>query len=461
MIEHIFQEYFSEYKDISRIMNRAVFTMAPGTSLDKVVAEMVARTVSCVVIARDGRPLGILTERDVARFVARGGDVTSRVVDEIMCSPVTTAPMDVPVYESTRIMRTLGIRRLVIVDGRGEIAGLLTQTDIIKGIEDKYIQILKDVIREKDAELEQSYKELREKTLYLDCILTSSIDLGIVAVDGRNTVILYNPAARAILGQDEDQVLGRSIQEVHRRLGVDPGRFAKAAAGIGPGTRHNFVFELGGSGGARLIQANMSGIWREGCVQVGYVLMLRDITEQRKAEEAVAFLAYHDSLTGLANRTLLGERLSHELTRAERYGTNLAILMVDIDRFKSTNDLLGHVAGDTVLRAVAGRMTEIVRRSDTVARIGGDEFMLVLPEVGGMEEAAMIAGKVRDQVAREVEIEGKMVPVSLSIGISMYPANGTSAKALVKAADDAMYRAKEMNRINFRSNVAVSPESRN
>ncbi|HXF57407.1 MAG TPA: sensor domain-containing diguanylate cyclase [Actinomycetota bacterium] len=180
--------------------------------------------------------------------------------------------------------------------------------------------------------------------------------------------------------------------------------------------------------------------------------ILADITDRKRSEERAAFLAYHDALTGLPNRRMLEEVLELALARARRSGLVVAVLYVDLDRFKEVNDELGHGAGDQVLRAVARRMRSRVRDTDVVARLGGDEFVVVLadlppgPGPGSSAEAQgvaeAVARRVLQAVARPVEVAGRSVRVGASIGVSLYPDVARDARGLLREADEAMYRSK-------------------
>jgi diguanylate cyclase (GGDEF)-like protein/PAS domain S-box-containing protein len=181
----------------------------------------------------------------------------------------------------------------------------------------------------------------------------------------------------------------------------------------------------------------------------GVVCVVRDITERTYAEEQIKHLAYHDALTGLPNRLLFKDRVTVALSHAQRSGNRLAVLFLDLDRFKFINDSLGHNIGDQLLQAVAARVQSCVRESDTVARLGGDEFTLLLANLVRSDDAAPIADKVLESIRHPFHIEGREFFISTSIGISLYPEDGADADTLIKNADTAMYQAKEQGRDNY------------
>lgn len=176
----------------------------------------------------------------------------------------------------------------------------------------------------------------------------------------------------------------------------------------------------------------------------------QDITERKQREEAERFLAYHDTLTGLPNRRLLDDRLRQALHLAQRRDARLAVMLVDLDEFKAVNDRLGHRAGDAVLREVAQRLTACVRKADTLARQGGDEFVLVIPEVALEADCQVVAEKILRALEAPARVEGEDLRLAASIGISLYPADAGDGEALLRNADAAMYRAKRSGGAQYR-----------
>lgn len=179
-------------------------------------------------------------------------------------------------------------------------------------------------------------------------------------------------------------------------------------------------------------------------------LLRAEIQERRLAEERICHLAHHDPLTGLPNRRLLEDRIEQAMGMARRNGKQVAIQFVDLDRFKPINDRFGHQVGDLVLQAVAGRLRGLLREVDTVARVGGDEFVVVLADMSSASVARETAQKVLQALAQPYSIEGHELTVTPSIGVSLYPDDGADAESLISRADAAMYRAKESGRANYR-----------
>jgi diguanylate cyclase (GGDEF)-like protein len=190
------------------------------------------------------------------------------------------------------------------------------------------------------------------------------------------------------------------------------------------------------------------------CIALAWIFVLRRQVEQqtealRESKERLRHLSEHDALTNLPNRILLNDRLGVALQRAQRFESRLGLLMVDVDGFKVINDSLGHLAGDRVLCAVAARLTGCVRATDTVARMGGDEFIVLLPDLRIAFEAEMIAAKIVAAISLPIEIAQAQTAVTVSIGVSVYPDGGTDMESMLQAADLALYLAKERGKNGF------------
>lgn len=190
----------------------------------------------------------------------------------------------------------------------------------------------------------------------------------------------------------------------------------------------------------------MSGLRQKNGVLIGYIGIAQDISDRKRDEERMRFIAEHDALTGLPNRMLLNDRLGVAIDRARRDGSIIGVLLLDLDHFKRVNDSLGHPVGDKLLAAVARRLAEALRSSDTVARMGGDEFVILLPDLHSPAEANELAENLVKKIAHPIDVEGHALETSASIGVCVYPADGVDAKTLLKNADAAMYAAKAAGR---------------
>jgi diguanylate cyclase (GGDEF)-like protein/PAS domain S-box-containing protein len=179
------------------------------------------------------------------------------------------------------------------------------------------------------------------------------------------------------------------------------------------------------------------------------LVTLVDFTERKREEEAIRHMAYRDALTGLPNRVVFTDRLQVALSRAKRNQVRLAVLLLDLDRFKDINDTLGHTVGDQLLQAVGNRLPGLLRSSDTVARLGGDEFIILLPDIAQAHDGPSVARKILRAFQKPFSVNRRNVHVTPSIGIAIYPDNAEDSDTLMKNADLAMYRAKERGRNNY------------
>ncbi len=456
IINYLGSEYFLDVKLVSHIMSKKIATVSRETPVMEALSCMAVRSISCLIVTQGSLPVGMVTERDVSRLITEAQDIRKLQVQDLMSSPVLTVALDTPVFQAAQIMRNKSVRRLVAVNEDGEVVGLTTQSDIIKGLEGKYIDSLRQIVREKDSALQDTMRDLTRKTIYLDNILRSAIDFGIVATDPRFHIVYYNPTAEEILGKPSEQMIGRDVRQTRFEQGLDLAQFNRAVELIRNRSHHTFHFESNSRGRKRNIQARITGIRDDAQELVGYLLMLTDITERKKAEQTIQYMAYHDNLTGLPNRLLFNDRLQQEMARCRRNNDILAIMVLDLDQFKAINDTLGHHAGDVLLKSISLRLQNTIRECDTVARMGGDEFLIVLSKLASRSRAMDVGKRILQAVSAPLDIEDTQVAINVSIGIAFFPVDGDDADTLIKTADKAMYRAKEQNRRNNGSNIHTS-----
>lgn len=287
MMDHLGYEYFIEFKKISQVMTQSPFTVKQTDTVANALKEMARISTSCLIITEQNQPVGILTERDMTRLLIDNVDITTLLVNDAMSRPVFSSGIDLPLLEAAQLMKEKKIRRIVVVDDQGILAGLATQSDIIKGLQGQYLNNLKHLVIEKDRELENTSKKLQEKTVYLDNILRSSVDMGMVAAGLDYRIIYFNPAAEKILGMASTDVIGRDIREIHTHQGVPSERFDSVIKNVSYQEKYEFTFVQKKKDAPHFIKSMVSGIWDNDRQLVGFVFMLRDVTESTIAEKQI------------------------------------------------------------------------------------------------------------------------------------------------------------------------------
>jgi len=286
--------------------------------------------------------------------------------------------------------------------------------------------------------------ELRktEAAMRLASAVFDASSSGIIVTDAERHIISVNPAFTRITGYAPEDVLGHKPSEFFS--GAQSEHFYREMwqAIDKTGYWEGELLNRRKNGQLFPEMLSISRVLDPGGAVINYVSMFMDITERRKAEEKIYHLAHHDYLTGLPNRALLVERATQALVLARRYQRQMAVIFIDLDRFKPINDEYGHDAGDTVLRAIAKRLQAIVRTSDTVCRQGGDEFVILLPEIHGRDGLKKLAQELLTAIQQPCEVGEHRLIVSASIGIALYPEHGDSVDTIIQSADTAMYRAK-------------------
>ncbi len=454
MIKQFGYDYFIKVKTISQVMSRCLIVTCPDATIFDAARQMSEKNLSFLVVCEEQIPVGVLTERDIADLTSRGVPLKSAQVNTHMSRPVITLRENQPAFDAVGLMRARGIRRLVVVDDGGRALGVVTQSDMVKGLESNYVETLKLIIREQGEELTKTVRQLARKTLYLESILSSSISLGIVALDENLKVNYYNTGAEKLLGVSSQRVFGKDIRTIHELDHVPFSRVEQGIELVKDDEQYSFRFERKTESGSKYLQARVSSI-HEDCRLAGYVLLLEDITEKYKAEEIIRKLAYYDVLTGLPNRALFYERLASEIARCHRNKGNFGLMLMDVDKFKDVNDTHGHHVGDILLQQIAERLSGMLRETDTIARLGGDEFCFILSEVRDAASAELIADKILKKLHAPYAVDSLVLDMRFSFGIALYPQHGVDSGTLVRLADKAMYKAKEKGRQNKRSNIAM------
>jgi diguanylate cyclase (GGDEF)-like protein/PAS domain S-box-containing protein len=320
------------------------------------------------------------------------------------------------------------------------VAPQLASSIARQGVERELLSAANDALVSKTEELRQQ-RELFEVTL-------ASIGDAVITADAQGNITYLNPVAETLTGWRSTDAAGLPAERVFWIMTEDerepisnPIKLALTSGQIVKLPEHSVL--IGKHGESTPVDDSTAPIRDAKGDVVGAVVVLRDVSAARSASLKISHQAQHDGLTDLPNRVLLNDRLTQAIAMAHRQQQQLAVLFLDLDRFKHINDSLGHDIGDRVLQTVSGRLLKCVRSSDTVSRQGGDEFVVLLAQIKNAQDAALCAEKIRASLSTPYLLDGHELYTTASIGIASFPEDGMSAELLTKHADLAMYRAKQ------------------
>lgn len=300
--------------------------------------------------------------------------------------------------------------------------------------------------------LKQTKGELEKSQGQLQAVIHNVMG-GIITINESGEILGFNPAAEQIFGYTQQEVLGKNARILMPEAARDEydasvSQYLHAARGQTISLRDLEVMAVRHNGEQFPVELSASEMTLGGLRY--FIGIVRDITERKLAEQKIAHLAHYDYLTDLPNRALFLDHLAHSLPLAKRRHCRVGVMFLDLDGFKQVNETLGHDAGDLLLQAVSRVLKEIIRASDTVARVGGDEFTFVLNDVGSDENAALIANKIIVALSQPLELKGQTCQIGASIGIALYPDDAQNTESLIKQADEAMYLAKTSGKNTYK-----------
>lgn len=322
---------------------------------------------------------------------------------------------------------------------------------------DELLQTIENALKQRQLWTENSQiaARLEESEQLHRYMVNSSPDI-VYMLDGDGKFTFVNDRVVPLLGYQKKELIGRHYSEIVCQEDLRRAGYVFNERRTADRALHNFELRLKCRDPGQKpkyfeastipIELNATGVYRDnqagGKQFMGTYGVIRDISDRKQAERTIKFQAYHDLLTRLPNRALFKDRLNLAVAQAKRANQQLAVMFLDLDRFKLVNDSLGHIFGDQLLQVVTQRLRECVREGDTLARFGGDEFTLLLPQIASDADSEVIARKIIQRFKEPFFIEGHELYVTISIGIAVYPQDGSSMDSLVKCADTAMYYVK-------------------
>lgn len=311
------------------------------------------------------------------------------------------------------------------------------------------IQEIVEAVSRLAKESEHVKGMLKSSVAWFRALTENALDITTILDSSFNFTFL-TPSVNKLLGQDIDLLLGTPLLDlVHPEDSTLIRHWLNSLIASTPGSTQITVRLRHTEGGYRVLELTGNNCLDLEAVN-GIVVNGRDVTERALAEARIRHLAHHDELTGLPNRTLMRELTQAAMARADRDGTLVAIMFLDLDRFKHVNDSLGHQVGDQLLKHMAQVLKDALRKVDVVGRLGGDEFLMVFPDLTNTADADGVADKIIDLMSRSVDLQGHELHASASIGIAIYPRDATTLDALMRHADTAMYQAKASGRNTYK-----------
>jgi len=436
-------EPYLRLREVRAAVPRPPLVVRGDQSLAEVASYMHRHHADAVVVDCDEEGLGILTERDMVRFIAR--HTSNTLVNELATRPLLTVNEEDPLIHARDLLIDHRIRHLAVVNQLGEVTGLIGYHDMLTGAEQMYLDDLREALEQRDQALAKSRRTLQ----LAERVIESSFE-GIMVTDKDVCIEFVNPAFTQLTGYTAEEVIGRSPDllssgrhdsEFYRRMWN-----SLETHGYWRGE----IWNRRKTGELYLELLTITAITDDDGNTTHYAGLFTDITQNRRNEEQIRQLAYYDALTGVPNRRLLEDRLEHAIRHAHRKEMLLAVMFMDLDRFKEVNDTLGHAVGDDLLLQFTTRVKDCLREDDTLARLGGDEFIVLLPEMERLSDVFAVADRLIEANKRPYQINGNQINVGSSIGISLYPEDGTTVQELINGADIAMYRAKRDGRNRYK-----------
>jgi diguanylate cyclase (GGDEF)-like protein len=415
LLEHMEDDLYRSALKVRHILNHV--KVLCGSSGDETVRDvlrkMVEGNISAVPVVRGSKAVGIITEKDILRLADEDTDLLESVSSH-MSSPVLTATYETRLIDIVRTMQEKNIRRMVIDDDKGQAVGMLTSRDLVRNIEVSYNEFL-----------ERKLSSSKDILNLLPEMFFEMVDTGPEVL-----VVWVNDQVLSLLGRT---MIDRPVTEL-----IPPADWKKIYAMLADQgkvehvrfKKDDRVYEASGF----FVAVDKEG--EKGRIQ----LILKDITEE-------VMLASIDPLTSLYNRRYISEFMANETGRAKRTGRNFAVVMLDVDDFKKVNDTYGHPVGDHVLKGIVRIMKASTREYDVIGRYGGEEFLVIMPEVD-LKTVLQVTERIRGGIAEEVfePGNGARLSVTASFGAALYKEDGDSPDALLLKADERLYSAKRQGK---------------
>ncbi len=453
-LHHLDAGDLSEFKSAERVMSRNIATVDVGDTIASAISIMSKNHYSCVVVMREQAPYSILTERDLVRLASTVSDIGNILVGSVVRAPLITVLPSKSLPDAINLMEQHKINHLVVTE-HDKLLGLVTRHDLVKTLQGSYVHLLRETIQAQRNEL---FKLSQQRILFElhDAALAAAANAILIA--DRQAVIQWaNPAFSMLTGYTQEEAVGNYISDIVKS-GEQSKKFYETLwkTILDGQVWHGEIVNRRKDGTHYHEEMTITPVRIKSDEITHFIAVKQDISERKRVQEQIHDMAFHDTLTRLPNRRLLNDRLEHTMSASKRSGRYAALLFLDLDNFKPLNDIYGHDVGDLLLVEVARRISSCVREADTVARFGGDEFVVMLSELGmdkaeSTTQASIVAEKIRVTLAESYTLpiqSDDAVETTLehyctsSIGVVLFINHEAAPRDIIKWADRAMYQAK-------------------
>lgn len=447
-------ERLSLQNKVSDAMNDIILTVTTDMNIHDVAALMTTRKCSYAIVLEDNKPICIINERTLVRESMENPDYKTICVDNIEKKQIHKIQKSAPIQDAIKLMEQHDVHQVVVTSDSDEIIGIINRHDILKQIYNSYFEFLVRTLENKnknEQELLVKKRELEDKNLFLDTVINTIPDLiWLKDLEGKylgcNQMFsrFFNHPEKDIIGKTDYSFIDKKLADFFRENDEQALRAKK------PRTNEEYLVFGDGSyeGMFDTIKTPMKDSSGE---FIGVLGIARDISDRKEKEKELERLANYDQLTNLPNRSFLNAYLIKSLAKAKREKASIALILLDLDRFKDINDSYGHTVGDELLQIVATRLSSRMREGDVVARLGGDEFAVVIENLHSNDDVAKITESLFSTLSSICELKNKLeLHIEASAGIAIAPKDGETPEELLQHADTALYQAKSDGRAIYR-----------
>ena len=436
-------EHYLQLRKIKDNYNSTIPIISGHLPVSEIAGAMAKyKSSSALVKNEQSGEYGIITERDLLKLLAEKHQ--NRDAWFYAASPLITIHDEDTLHQAYITIKQNNIRHLVVTNSLSDIVGILSLQHILSDIEVAYVQKLESILTERDDALRESKKSL----YFAEKIIEASLD-SIMVTDASGQILSINSAFSQLTGYSESEAVGqqasllssgRHDSEFYRQMWQEIAEQRMWQGEIWNKKKNGDIYPEW----LTIVQIN-----QDNESEHLFAAIFSDITDRKVSENKIHALAFFDELTGLPNRRLFYDRFEIALSTAHRNEQLAAVLFLDLDRFKHINDSLGHKVGDELLVAVSNRLARSLKEGDTVSRFGGDEFVMLLTEMGSVNDVVAVVERISKVLSGPYELGAKKIHVTPSIGVAIYPNDGRDTDTLLKHADIAMYKAKDSGRNSY------------